>query len=87
MAAAQASKSIEEIWAHAAMAEEDKKLGTENWRAGIRASCPNCETPLQKNARFCPECGTNLQAKTTCANCGAKLTPGNKFCSECGQKV
>ena len=26
MAAAQASKSVEEVWAHAAMAEEDKKL-------------------------------------------------------------
>ena len=87
MAAAQASKSVQEVWAHAAMAEEDKKLGTEYWRAGIRASCPNCEAPLQKNARFCPECGTNLQAKTTCAKCGAKLSPGDKFCSECGQKV
>ena len=40
MAAAQASKSVEEIWAHAAMAEEDKKLGLENWRENARRPWP-----------------------------------------------
>jgi predicted amidophosphoribosyltransferase len=54
MAAAQASKSVEEVWAHAAMAEEDKKLGTEVWREGIQASCPNCEAPLASNAKILP---------------------------------
>jgi membrane protease subunit (stomatin/prohibitin family) len=87
MAAAQASKSVEEVWAHAAMAEEDKKLGTEYWREGITATCPKCEAPLAANAKFCPECGTNLKQKELCPKCGAKLLPNAKFCGECGEKV
>lgn len=87
MAAAQASRSVEEVWAHASMAEEDKKLGKENWSETIRATCPNCETPLQTNAKFCPECGANLKPQNECNECGAKITPGTKFCPECGTKI
>lgn len=32
MAAAQADKSVEEVWAHAKMAEEDKHLTESDWR-------------------------------------------------------
>lgn len=87
MSAAQSSRSVEEIWAHAAMAEEDKKLGTENWRETIRASCPKCEAPLAVNAKFCPQCGASLKGAAHCTECGAKLTPGAKFCPDCGKKV
>jgi RNA polymerase subunit RPABC4/transcription elongation factor Spt4 len=87
MSAAQASRSVEEVWAHAAMAEEDKHLGQENWRQTIRASCPNCEAPLAVNAKFCPECGAKLQQAQHCTQCGSVLTPGAKFCPECGEKV
>lgn len=87
MSAAQASRSVEEVWAHAAMAEEDKKLSTENWRETIRASCPNCEAPLAVNAKFCPQCGEQLKAPGHCTECGTKLTPGAKFCPDCGKKV
>ena len=87
MSAAQASRSVEEIWAHSAMAEEDKKLAKENWRETIRATCPKCEAPLAVNAKFCPECGTKLKGADTCAQCGAKLTPNAKFCPDCGTKV
>ena len=86
MAAAQASKSVEEIWAHAAMAEEDKKLGKEVWREGIRATCPDCNAPLAQNSKFCPDCGARVQAKH-CTSCGAKLTANAKFCPDCGEKV
>lgn len=87
MAAAQASRSVEEVWRHAAMAEEDKKLSTENWRETIRASCPKCEAPLATNAKFCPECGEKLKGAAHCAECGAKLTPNAKFCPDCGNPV
>ena len=87
MAAAQASKSVEEVWAHAAMAEEDKKLETEQWRQTIVASCPKCGAPQQSNAKFCQECGAPLKQNLHCTECGAKLTPGAKFCPECGKKV
>jgi membrane protease subunit (stomatin/prohibitin family) len=87
MSAAQASRSVEEVWAHAAMAEEDKKLGKESWRQTIRASCPECEAPLAGNAKFCPECGAKLKTTAFCTGCGSKVTPGAKFCPECGEKL
>ncbi len=87
MSAAQASRSVEEAWAHAAMAEEDKKLDEKEWRQTIRASCPACGVPLATNAKFCPECGEPLKRKQHCTDCGAELTPGVKFCPECGAKV
>jgi len=87
MSAAQASRSVEEVWAHAAMAQEDKKLAKEHWRETIRATCPNCEAPLAVNAKFCPECGTKLKGAAHCASCGADLVPDAKFCPNCGEKA
>ncbi|NLG97055.1 MAG: zinc ribbon domain-containing protein [Chloroflexi bacterium] len=87
MSAAQASRSVEEVWAHAAMAEEDKKLAEGNWRETIRASCPECGAPQAANAKFCPECGAKLKTAAHCTECGAKLQPNAKFCGECGHKV
>lgn len=86
MSAAQASRSVQEIRTHAAMAAEDKKLARDNWRETIRASCPKCETPLQTNARFCPECGEQLKGGGFCSECGEKLTEGAKFCAACGKR-
>ncbi|MHB9132976.1 MAG: zinc ribbon domain-containing protein [Armatimonadota bacterium] len=87
MAAAQASRSVEEVWAHAKMSEEDKKLSEGNWRENIRASCPECEAPLATNAKFCPECGAKLKTEMHCTQCGAKIAAEAKFCAECGEKV
>jgi hypothetical protein len=88
MAAAQASRTTEEIWAHSKVAEEDRAmLKEENWRAGVRATCPQCNAPLQKNVKFCPECGAKIDAKKHCTQCGAELAPDTKFCAECGHKV
>lgn len=87
MAAAQASRSVEEVWAHAAMAEDDKHLSTADWRKGVRATCPSCEAALPGNVKFCPECGAKIQSDDACAACGVKLIPGAKFCPECGAKV
>lgn len=88
MAAAQASRTVEEIWAHSKVAEEDRKmLKDESWRAGVRATCPKCNAPLATNAKFCPECGERIQGQAVCIQCGAKLSPGVKFCAECGTKI
>jgi membrane protease subunit (stomatin/prohibitin family) len=87
MAAAQASRTVEEIWAHSKMAEEDKEmLKEESWRAGVRATCPNCNAPLTANVKFCPECGAKIQTQMHCTKCGAEISPGTKFCPECGTK-
>jgi len=87
MSAAQASRSVEEVWAHAAMSEEDKHLTTEDWRDTIRATCPECNEPLPKKVKFCPGCGAKVIQDDKCSKCGAKLTPGAKFCTECGQRT
>jgi membrane protease subunit (stomatin/prohibitin family) len=88
MSAAQASRTVEEIWAHSQMAEEDRQMLTEeSWRAGVQASCPKCEAPLAKNAKFCPECGAKIAQEKFCKECGSKLTAGAKFCPECGTKT
>ncbi|MFH2072377.1 MAG: zinc ribbon domain-containing protein, partial [Actinomycetota bacterium] len=56
MAAAQSSRTVEEIWAHSKVAEDDREmLKEENWRQGAVASCPHCEAPLAKMVKFCPE--------------------------------
>lgn len=87
MAAAQASQTVEEIRTHSQVAEKDQAmLAEENWEEGIRATCPECNTPLAAKVKFCPECGTRIQAKH-CTECGTELQPGAKFCGECGTKV
>jgi hypothetical protein len=88
MAAAQASRTVEEVWAHSKMAEEDREMLKEkSWREGVRATCPQCNAPLPGQVKFCPECGARIKASTHCTECGAELTPGSKFCPECGKKV
>ncbi len=85
MAAAQSSRTVEEIWAHSKMAEEDREmLRTESWREGAVARCPACEVPLAKKVNFCPECGADVSPERPCGSCGAKLDAGQKFCGECG---
>jgi membrane protease subunit (stomatin/prohibitin family) len=87
MSAAQASRSVEEVWAHAAMSDEDKKLSEGNWSETIHATCPKCEAPLTTNAKFCPECGAAVKLERHCTQCGALIQPNAKFCADCGAKV
>lgn len=88
MAAAQSSRTVEEIWAHSKVAEDDRAmLKEQSWREGVRATCPSCGVALAKKVKFCPECGAKIAAEGACAGCGAALAPGAKFCAECGAKV
>jgi len=88
MAAAQASRTVEEVWAHSKVSEEDRDMLTEeSWRKGVRATCPGCNAPLKSPVKFCPECGAKIDAQAHCTQCGAKLGPGAKFCGECGAKA
>lgn len=87
MSAAQSSRSVEEVWAHARMADKDRHLGAETWRETIRATCPECEASLPSDVKFCPECGAKIKGKSHCTECGAELAAGAKFCAECGAKA
>jgi len=51
-------------------------------------TCPGCRQKLTANLKFCPECGTKIEAikPKFCIECGTKLTSDVKFCPECGHK-
>ena len=87
MAAAQASRTVQEIWAHSQVAEEDRAMLKEkNWREGVRATCPGCHAPLPAKVKFCAECGTKIDGEKHCTECGTTLKAGAKFCPDCGAK-
>ena len=87
MAAAQASRTVEEIHAHAQVAEKDLPSNVDWKEKRVRALCPKCGVSLTGNVKFCPECGEELYAKENCSKCGAELSGNSKFCPECGNKL
>lgn len=48
--------------------------------------CPSCNNEVQKGAKFCPHCATNLEVllvvDPTCPTCGKHYPQGTKFCAE-----
>lgn len=52
-----------------------------------RKECPKCHTMVKISSRFCPNCGSEVNAKKTCNNCGAEINSNAKFCPECGKTV
>lgn len=51
-----------------------------------RKVCKNCGATVAIDAKFCPDCGSQL-GDAFCSHCGAKLEPTAKFCHECGKKI
>ena len=47
--------------------------------------CVNCGAKINKNAKFCAECGA--VQKLTCPKCNAEIPTGAKFCTNCGEKI
>ena len=48
--------------------------------------CTACGVELEKGARFCLDCGTEVPQVKVCVKCGVELSPTAKFCSQCGAK-
>ncbi|MFF2554680.1 SPFH domain-containing protein [Nocardia sp. NPDC058058] len=46
--------------------------------------CPQCQSLRSADARFCGDCGTELNAHPACRNCAAELRDTAKFCGNCG---
>jgi RNA polymerase subunit RPABC4/transcription elongation factor Spt4 len=44
--------------------------------------CPECQFENREDAKFCKECGNNLEL--ACSGCGTVYEIGSKFCDECG---
>lgn len=55
-------------------------------KSNTKAICSKCNAEINKNAKFCPECGQRLETTKFCAECGAKMGTDSKFCPECGAK-
>jgi len=47
--------------------------------------CPKCQFENSEGAKFCLQCGDNLQLK--CQQCGKLLPPTARFCDECGSDL
>jgi len=47
--------------------------------------CPKCQFENREGAKFCKECGVNLEF--ACAACGTVYEKGSKFCDECGYSL
>lgn len=46
--------------------------------------CKKCNAEIDKNSKFCPECGETVNLKIKCIKCNADIQDGAKFCPECG---
>ena len=47
--------------------------------------CPHCMIQLEAGARFCGECGYQMEVRIpACPGCALPVEPGAKFCGECG---
>ena len=44
--------------------------------------CPKCQFENRDGAKFCKDCGANLEL--ACLECGTTYELGSKFCDECG---
>lgn len=68
---------------------ETEIVGLREELRGLKGTivCPGCGIEIERNASFCPNCGTSIPKGNLCANCGAVLDEGAKFCVNCGQKV
>jgi hypothetical protein len=47
--------------------------------------CIKCQFDNREGAKFCKECGTNLEE--ACHQCGTVYQLGSKFCDECGYNL
>ena len=49
--------------------------------------CPNCQTELPDNSKFCGVCGQSLVTERKCPQCGHINPQDYNFCLQCGQPL
>lgn len=72
---------------------EEKQLQEQIQRIKNVVYCPNCNTELSGDSKFCNVCGTEIKIEQQmpqgkmCKNCGAPLEDDQRFCVNCGMKI
>ncbi|TGE18957.1 zinc ribbon domain-containing protein [Hymenobacter elongatus] len=88
LASQQAQAAREQIQTKTRAQDYTKELDFVN--RGSIVQCKNCQTTLDANKKFCPECGTPNGAaqpkERFCSDCGATMKPNQRFCAECGKQ-
>ncbi|WP_020590248.1 SPFH domain-containing protein [Desulfobacter curvatus] len=56
-------------------------------RTASTTTCPECQSQIPLDAKFCPQCGHQQVVFARCRYCGKNITPGTKFCPRCGKQV
>lgn len=49
--------------------------------------CIGCESNIDSEATFCPQCGRDQRAIEICSSCEMPLKPGARFCHHCGNQA
>jgi predicted nucleic acid-binding Zn ribbon protein len=49
--------------------------------------CPNCNSEIDDDVKFCSNCGFKTKVINLCPICGIKIESGIKFCGNCGSKL
>lgn len=50
-----------------------------------RQLCPQCNSPVAPDKKFCESCGAKIDSALRCTQCGATISKGIKFCESCGE--
>ncbi len=55
--------------------------------SNAKKTCPNCNSKLSGQKKFCGECGYKFEIddKKECVFCGTSISVKSKFCGECGK--
>lgn len=65
-------------------------MPTAETQQSAKVTCPNCNSEIPENSKFCLECGTKVEIlgenEIICPVCGKKTGKG-KFCMECGASL
>lgn len=48
--------------------------------------CKHCNSEIESDALFCPNCGKKVIKGRQCINCGEELEDESEFCPQCGTK-
>lgn len=48
--------------------------------------CKHCQSSMNENSKFCPNCGKPSVEMATCISCSQPIPMHSKFCAHCGSK-